>query len=259
MAFTVLLSLSAQAKTLDEKKNELKKIYEAGGISKVEYEKAKEFLAKSKEETKEKKPKQIFNLSKKKKSKTKSIFKINKEKEPILDEDLAKIEIYDKKKFQDEFLEYPPEVIDFFGKNSNAVSRAKKAGSFMSREFGRSEEGQQRFAGRMIKAMAAYEIFYIDQLRKNKTNLKRYRDKKNTKYALKSTDENKLRSLISMNKGRQKMREALGMDLDTPRGEAIKKFWYLGEFLNMGKAVKNSKYDSELDRRKLKMKKRKKK
>ncbi len=42
-----------------------------------------------------------------------------------------------------------------------------------------------------------------------------------------------------MNKGREKMRTALGMDLNTPRKEAIKKFWYLGEFLDMGKAIKN--------------------
>ena len=66
LAFAVLLSVSAQAKTLDQKKDELKKIYEAGGISKIEYEKAKEFLTKSKEETKTKKQKQSLSLSKKK-------------------------------------------------------------------------------------------------------------------------------------------------------------------------------------------------
>ena len=49
IALIALLSTNTQAKTLDQKKDELKKIYEAGGISKVEYEKAKEFLAKPKE------------------------------------------------------------------------------------------------------------------------------------------------------------------------------------------------------------------
>ena len=38
-------------------KIELKKIYEAGGISKIEYEKAKTFLSKSKETIKEKEKK----------------------------------------------------------------------------------------------------------------------------------------------------------------------------------------------------------
>ena len=237
------------AQSLDQKKTELKKIYEAGGISKIEFEKSKEFLSKSDEIIKEKEKKQSFTLgSKSKKSKKKSIFK--KDKKTILEEDLAKIETYNKKKFQEEFLKYPPEVIEFFGKNSNVVSRGKKSGQFMSREFNRSEQGQQRFPGNMIKAMAAFEIFYIDSLRKNRKVLDRYKEKKGTKYLRKSTDETKVRSLISLNQGREKMRKALGMDLQTPRAEAIKKFWYLGDFLSLGKALKNSEYDKNLDKRK---------
>ena len=250
LLFTIVI---AQAKSLDQKKIELKKIYEAGGISKIEYEKAKTFLSKSKETIKEKEKKQSFTLGSKskkskKKSKKKSIFK--KDKKPIPEEDLAKIETYNKKKFQEEFLKYPPEVIEFFGKNSNVVSRGTKSGQFMSIEFNRSEQGQQRFPGNMIKAMAAFEIFYIDSLRKNRKVLERYKEKKGTKYSRKSTDETKLRSLISLNQGREKMRKALGMNLDTPRAEAIKKFWYLGDFLSLGKALKNSEYDNNLDKRK---------
>ena len=41
MALISLLSANTQAKTLDQKKEELKKIYEAGGISKFEYESRK--------------------------------------------------------------------------------------------------------------------------------------------------------------------------------------------------------------------------
>jgi len=239
----------AQAQTLDQKKTELKKIYEAGGISKIEFEKSKEFLLKSDEIIKEKEKKQSFTLgSKSKKSKKKSIFK--KDKKTILEEDLAKIETYNKKKFQEEFLKYPPEVIEFFGKNSNIVSRGKKSGQFMSREFNRSEQGQQRFPGNMIKAMAAFEIFYIDSLRKNRKVLDRYKEKKGTKYFRKSADEGKVRSLISLNQGREKMRKALGMDLQTPRAEAIKKFWYLGDFLSLGNALKNPEYDKNLNQRK---------
>ena len=246
LLFTIVI---AQAKSLDQKKTELKKIYEAGGISKIEYEKAKAFLSKSKETIKEKEKKQSYTLgSKSKKSKKKSIFK--KDKKPILEKDLAKIETYNKKKIQEEFLKYPPEVIEFFGKNSNEVSRGKKAGKFMSTEFNRSEEGQQRFPGNMIKAMAAFEIFYIDSLRKNRKVLDRYKEKKGTKYLRKSTDETKVRGLISLNQGREKMRKALGMDLQTPRVEAIKKFWYLGDFLSLGNALKNPEYDQNLNQRK---------
>ena len=213
--------------------------------SKIEFEKANNFLEEAKKD--EKKIKKSLSLNKDKKKK-KSIFKKNKD--PILEEDLEKIEIYNKETFKKEFLEYAPEVIEFFGKSSNVVSRAKKAGRYMSKEFGRSEEGQQRFPGRMIKAMAAFEIFYIDALRKSRKNLIRYKEKKDTKYRFKSMDETKVRSLISMNQGMEKMRKALGMDLQTPRAEAIKKFWYLGEFLSLGKVLKNSEHDPKLEKRK---------
>ena len=245
---SLFISFSVAAKTLEQKKDELKKIYEVGGISKVEYEKAEKFLNNSQKDNKEIKAKQSLDLVKKKTSKNKSIFK--KDKKLILEEDLAKIETYNKKKFQEEFLKYPPEVIEFYGKNSNIISRGKKSGQFMSIEFNRSEQGQQRFPGKMIKAMAAFEIFYIDSLRKNRKAIERYTEKKGTKYLRKSADESKVRSLISLNQGREKMRKALGMNLDTPRTEAIKKFWYLGDFLNLGKALKNSEYDKNLDKRK---------
>jgi len=242
---SVLISFSAVAKTIDQKKNELKKIYEAGGISKIEFEKANNFLEEATKE--EKKIKKSLSLNKDKKKKN-SIFKKNKD--PILEEDLEKIEVYNKEIFEKEFLEYAPEIIEFFGKSSNVVSRGKKAGKFMSIEFNRSEQGQQRFPGRIIKAMAAFEIFYIDSLRKNRKSLERYKANKGKKYLRKSSDEANIRSLISINKGREKMRKALGMDLDTPRKEAIKKFWYLGEFLDLGKALKNDKYETGLNKRK---------
>ena len=41
------------------------------------------------------------------------------------------------------------------------------------------------------------------------------------------------------------------MTLDTPRIEAAKKFWYLGEFLEMGTAVKNENYEKKLEKEKL--------
>ena len=245
LILSVSISFGAVAKTIDQKKNELKKIYEAGGISKIEFEKANNFLEEATKE--EKKIKKSLSLNKDKKKKN-SIFKKNKD--PILEEDLEKLEVYNKEIFEKEFLEYAPEVIEFFGKSSNVVSRGKKAGKFMSIEFNRSEQGQQRFPGRMIKAMAAFEIFYIDSLRKNRKSLERYKLNKGKKYLRKSSDEANIRSLISINKGREKMRKALGMDLDTPRKEAIKKFWYLGEFLDLGKALKNDKYETGLDKRK---------
>jgi len=248
----LLLSTNAYAGINSDKLKELKDIYEKGGISKAEYNAAQKIFSANEDKSKKKEinKKKSLTLVSTKKSKKKSLFASKKEVEPIQDEDLSKIEIYDKKKFQDEFLTFPPGLINFFGKNSNAVSRSRKAGSYMSKEFNRTPEGQQRFPGRMIKAMAMYEVFYVDVLRKNKKTLIRYKEKKNTKYFSKKDDEKKINSLISMNKGREKMRTALGMTLETSRTEAIKKFWFLGEFLDMGQATKNDKYDPSLKTRK---------
>ena len=44
LILSVLISFGAVAKTIDQKKEELKKIYQAGGISKIEYEKSIEYL-----------------------------------------------------------------------------------------------------------------------------------------------------------------------------------------------------------------------
>ena len=45
------------------------------------------------------------------------------------------------------------------------------------------------------------------------------------------------------------MREALGMNLETPAKEAIKKFWLLGEFLDLGTGVNNKKLAKDLKER----------
>ena len=53
-----------------------------------------------------------------------------------------------------------------------------------------------------------------------------------------------------MNDGREKMRSALGMTLETSTEEAIKRFWTLGEFLGMGTPKKLGKLDKDLKKRK---------
>ena len=52
-----------------------------------------------------------------------------------------------------------------------------------------------------------------------------------------------------MNDGREKMRSALGMTLDTSTQEAILRFWTLGEFLNLGTPKELTKLDSDLVKR----------
>ena len=102
----------------------------------------------------------------------------------------------------------------------------------------------------MIKAMGMFEVFYASKLWYARKSLERYKEESyKGVFSHKKKDENAIRSLIGINKGRKSMREALGMNMDTPSKEAIKKFWFLGEFLNLGTGVKYEKLNEDLKER----------
>ena len=63
LLISLFVSFGVWAKSLEQKKVELKKIYEAGGISNAEYNKAQDFLENFEEKTKEKKSKPSFDIS----------------------------------------------------------------------------------------------------------------------------------------------------------------------------------------------------
>ena len=246
---SLLISFSVFAKTIEQKKEELQKIYEAGGISKIEHEKALKFLEKSTEdEKKKKKKKQSFSLKNQSKEKDKN--KKEEDKEEITQEkidELGKIVKFDK-------TYYPPSMIkEFRGSINSFKGIGDKAGGFLYRTFTKSKGWGQRNPGKMIQAMGMYEIFYASKLYKSEKILERYKanEYKDDFFSKKKKkkDEDEIRSLISINKGRKNMREALGMTMETSQKEAIKKFWLLGEFLNLGVGVKNKKLDKDLKER----------
>jgi len=250
LLISLFICFGALAKNLDQKKLELKKIYDAGGITKSEYSKAQEFLENSEDKTKEKKSKPTFDLSKKKKSKTKSIFKKKeKDKEKITlkkVEELGQIIKFDDTYFTDAMIkEFGP------GCNNSFKCRGGKAGQFLSKTFNRSKAYGQKNPGKMIKAMAMFEVFYAQKLWEDRKIIESYKENnyKKDKSWKKKNDESKIRSLFGINKGRKSMREALGMNLETPAKEAIKKFWSLGEFLDLGTGVKNKKLAKDLKER----------
>ena len=237
--FSVLITFSVNAKNIDQKKEELKKIYEAGGISKVEYEKSIEFLENPKNKKKSKLKKKISlkkNKSKNIKLFTKKDSDQNKEKITLkkIDE-LGEIIKFDKSYYTKGMLE------EFIGCGKGMKCVGQKASKFMMTNFGKSPEWGQKYPGKMIQSMAMYEVFYASRLYQSKKSIERF---KKNKYKIgifskKKKDEKAIRSLISMNKGRESMRSALGMNMETPAKEAIQKFWLLGQFLELGKPKKN--------------------
>ena len=243
LLISLFVCFSVSAKTLEQKKSELKKIYEAGGISKTEYKKAQEFLEVSPDKKKEKKKKQSFTLKKKSKKSKKSSKKKKKEeeKEEITQEkidELGEIVKFDKS--------YYPETMvkEFMGHINSFKGIGQKAGSYMWGNFGKSSTWGQKYPGKMIKSMAMFEIFYASRLYQTRKSIERF-TKNNYKKDFfskkkKKADEDKIRSLFGINEGRKNMRKALGMDMDTPTKEAIKKFWLLGEFLDLGVPKNNN-------------------
>ena len=247
LLISLFVCFGAWAKTLDQKELELKKIYEAGGITKAEYKKAQDFLENFEEKTKEKKSKPTFDLSKKKKSKKKSTSK--KDKEEITLEKIA--ELGQIIKFDDTY--FTDGMIKKFGRGCNNSFKCKgqKAGQFLGKTFSRSKAYGQRNPGKMIKAMAMFEVFYASKLWYARKSIERYKENnyKENLFSKKKKDEKEIRSLFGINKGRKSMREALGMNLETPPKEAIKKFWLLGEFLDLGTGVNNKKLAKDLKER----------
>lgn len=116
----------------------------------------------------------------------------------------------------------------------------------MSQMFNRSELYNQRHPENQLYAMALFEIFYLDNLKKNENHLEKFKadwPKKKNRFS-----KNAL-SLIKFNETRKNMREAIGLDLNSSVEESINAFWSLGTFLSKG-TIKENKVSKDFDERK---------
>ena len=254
LLISFLISNSLLAKTLEQKKVDLKKAFEAGAITKTEYNKAQEFLENPDKKKQKENSKKTLNFTEKK-NKSKKSLKLFGKKEDEEEITLEKIEKLGQiVKFDKTY--YPESMLKEFDKGCYAFKcQGSNAGSFLFKTFNRSKSYSQRNPGKMIKAMAMFEVFYSSKLWYARKSIERYKndDYKGAKKLFKKKDEKEIRSLISTNKGRKSMREALGMTMETPSKETIKKFWLLGEFLDLGKGVNNKKLAQDLKQRKEKL------
>ena len=253
LLISFFISNSLIAKTTEQKKIDLKKAFEAGAITKTEYNKAKEYLSNPDKKNQEDIPKKKLNLTKKNKKNNSFNILLKKEDEEKIT--LKKIEELGQiVKFDNTY--YPDSMLKDLGKGCDAFKcKGSKAGQSLYKTFNRGKSYSQRHPGDMIKAMAMFEVFYSSKLWYARQSIERYKkdNYKGTNLIFKKKDEKEIRSLFGVNKGRKAMREALGMTMETSSKEAIKKFWYLGEFLNLGTAVKNKKLAQDLKQRQEKL------
>ena len=150
----------------------------------------------------------------------------------------------------------PPTFIldDLKGCKSSACVD-KKAGKKVYELFvRRGSQYHARHPGDMIKGMVWFEILYQAKLKKAQKALKMYQENNYKDFmALKKKDhEKQIYSLIKLNKGRLKMRKALGFSLYNDLYEVIEGQWLLAEFLNKDKLkVSKVKLTPEMFKRKI--------
>ena len=255
---------------LIEELNELAKLYEEGAITKEEFSQLKAKVLGQKEvrqtqEIVEKKDDKIkiLNPGGKKTSIVNKIAESQKECEVkkhgwninycISIEELLEAGTYKQVK------NFPEGMIKEFGNACKSEScRLKKASAKMYEIFvRRSPVYHARKPGEMIKGMAWYELVYLAKLKKNRKTINTYLKYGRDNYPdnlkiFRSNHEKSLASLISMNKGRKNMREAMGMSINDDIETVMKKHWALGEFLNNDKIkAKKTKMDPDIKKRKI--------
>jgi hypothetical protein len=209
----------------------------------LEIEKLKKELAEQKKVNKKK------EISSTEKSKEKDIASSKKSIVPKTKNQLEQ-EILDQVKLLGKFKEptrYPPSFEDMFLKKGckSWYCLTKRAAKKMSKIFKRSEKYNLRYPGNQIRGMALYEIFYLNTLKKNEKKINEFienwpEENKNAKQVI---------NMVRLNKSREKMRNALGMDLNTSVEDALEIYWIMGEFLDLG-VVKKQKISKDLKSRK---------
>ena len=146
----------------------------------------------------------------------------------IKDSDILKLGTFKEPKYSKSFLD------KIKGCKKNQCIR-KKAGKKVYELFvKKGPKYHAKYPGTMIEGMVWFEILYLDKLKKTQYQLNKYKTRKNnnSKNILKSNIESKIYSLIKLNKGRIKMREALGFSLYDDTSQVIASELLLAEFLN---------------------------
>ena len=201
----------------------------------LEIEKLKKELEEQKKLNETKKNNENLETSNKKQNKNIKKTTITLDEDDVLKEIKLLGRFKEPERYPESFKE------EFFKKCKKFSCIGNKATKKMGEVFSKSEKYNLKNPGNQIKGMALFEIYYLNTLRKNEKKIKIFIEnwptkKKKTKEVIK---------LIKLNKSREKMRNALGMDLDTSVEDAIEVYSIMANFLNMG-TPKEQKISNEL-------------
>ena len=119
-----------------------------------------------------------------------------------------------------------------------------KSANAMGLIFKQRDSYNQKNPGNQIYGMAYFEIFYLNKLKKNQSDLEKFK----AEWPKKIVNGKKIASLIQTNESRKLMRAALGIDIKVSPEEAINTYWTLADFLQKGN-VEKVKVDESLKKR----------
>ena len=207
-----------------EELTKLNNLYKEGAITKEEFKKAKSIILKSEKDNK---------ITEKKKVKPKKKVKNAKDINTNLNEDLTKT--YVSLKDVDELgtfisINYSPKGMFDENKFNSFPSKAKRSLSDMYLVFVQQKYLMEKYPENVMKAMGYFEYFYLDQLRDKNQSIEAF---KNNYPNVPVYAKKDVKSLYTLNQARKKMRESMGLSLDSDIKEALDRYMVMHDVLSL--------------------------
>ena len=128
-----------------------------------------------------------------------------------------------------EIQEFPEGM--FEGNNNITLKqKGRTAGKKVGYYFITKKNTLEKYPQNMMKAMAYFEVYYLQTLKEKEISITRFKDENYS-----SNDISSLNTVLSLNNARESMRNAVGLSLDDSPEQAIKRFWLMNDYLSKGK------------------------
>ena len=207
---------------------ELNNLYKSGAINEDEFSKAKNLLLKSetdeKVESEEKKPVRIIEI----KATKENLSAKDLSKTFISKEELEYIGQYKK------INQYPVGL--FKNSNFSESMLAKKSAQEMYKTFVQHKNLNEKYPENMMRAMAYFEVFYNNKLKKEKKAIEDY---KNNYPNVKKSSKKAIQSLYSLSKAKESMRKSIGLTSNDKLEDALTGYMHMYDFMSQGVKTQN--------------------
>ena len=227
-----------------EELTKLNNLYKEGAITKEEFNKAKEIIFKSESSENTIQPDKVEKNKNKQTNNKKKNKKIKKFDEDLTNTFISLDEI-DEIGVYKNISTIPKGMYNITSASSKAL--ADKSMQEMYKTFVKNKNLTEKNPENMMKAMAHFEVFYMQKLKDEKKSIDKF--KKNYPNISKYT-KRKIKSLYSLNQARKTMRESIGLTLNDDPEEVLQRYMHMHDFL-----AKGIKFENKLTKNEKKLKK----